>query len=150
MTPMDRPSEFTYPRTRRNRRARERRMLNNLPLAHRLASCRALDSLHEEYLLGQAMVGLVEAVDRFEQAPVDGRFGAYAEPHIISALDRARDEAEVAVAQAVLAAAISSQARAVELAAFLDVPVAALVGGLMDVTARERILRRHQPAHHVA
>jgi DNA-directed RNA polymerase specialized sigma subunit len=150
MTTTNQLSELEHHRERRCQQARNRRMLNNLPLAHRLAAGRAADPRHEEYLLGQAMVGLVEAVDSFEQIETNARFGAFAEPHITSALDRSRDEAEVEVAQAEIAEAISSQERVQELADFLDVPAEALVGGLMDAAARERVFNRHRPVRGAA
>ena len=150
MSTLNEPADLQHFRRRREVQARNRRMLNNLPLAHRLASKRAADSLHEEYLLGQAMVGLVEAADSFEREDTGTRFGVYAEPHITDALDRIRDEAEVEVAPGVVAEAISSQGRVQELASFLDVPVEALVGGLMDATARERVFSRRRPLRGVA
>jgi DNA-directed RNA polymerase specialized sigma subunit len=146
----ERPSDIEHYRRRRRRRARDRRMLNNLPLAHRLAATQAEDPQEEQLLLGQAMVGLVRAADAFEQSEPDCRFGAYAEPHIASALERDPGAGEVQVAQAEIAEAISSQERVQELAAFLDVPVDALVGGLMDVTARERVFARYRPLRDVA
>jgi DNA-directed RNA polymerase specialized sigma subunit len=150
MTPMNELSELAQHRAHRRRKARNRRMLNSLPLAHRLASGRAADDLHSEYLLGQAMVGLVQAADSFEQETTACRFGAYAEPHITSALSRIRDEQEVEIAQAEVAEAICSQERVQTLAAFLDVPVEALVGGMMDVTARERVSPGLELAHIVS
>lgn len=141
MTPPQ-PSEFAQYRDRRRRQARDRRLLNNLPLAHRLAARHADDARPEDELLGQAMVGLLDAVDSFEDAAAEGRFGAYAEPRIISALTQPRDAQAVAHAQAAVAAAIASQNRVQELASFLDVPVGALVGGLMDASASERELGR--------
>ena len=149
MTPQN-PTDIESYRHRRRRRAREKRMLNNLPMAHRLAADRADDPREEQLLLGRAMVGLVEAVDSFEKTEPDCRFGAFAEPRIESALARRAPEADVQVAQAEIAEAISSQERVQELAAFLDVPVDALVGGLMDVTARERVFARHRPVSDVA
>jgi DNA-directed RNA polymerase specialized sigma subunit len=141
----NKPTDIDQYRHRRRRRARDKRVLNNLPLAHRLAATRAEDPQTEQLLLGQAMVGLVKAADAFEQQAPDCRFGAYAEPLIASALEDDRDPGEVQLAQAEIAEAISSQERVHELAAFLDVPVDALVGGLMDVTARERVFARYAP-----
>jgi DNA-directed RNA polymerase specialized sigma subunit len=137
-------------RNQRRRRARNRRMLNNLPLAHRLAATRASDAATERTLLGQAMVGLVEAADSFERTEPDCRFAAFAEPCIASALERRAADSEVQVAQANIAEAISSQERVQELASFLDVPVDALVGGLMDANARARVFSRHLPVSNVA
>jgi DNA-directed RNA polymerase specialized sigma subunit len=149
MTPQQ-PIDLEQYRSRRRRRARARRMLNNLPLAHRLAATRASDREQEHRLLGQAMVGLVEAAESFERTEPECRFGAFAEPRIASALEREPRESEVQVARAEIAEAISSQERVQELATFLDVPVDALVGGLMDVTERERIFARYRPLSGVA
>ncbi len=149
MTPQP-PVDLDQHRRRRRRRARHLLMLNNLPLAHRLAATRADDAQQEQLLLGRAMVGLVEAADTFERTAPDCRFGAFAEPRITSALERRPPAGEVKVAQAEIAEAISSQERVQELAAFLDVPVDALVGGLMDVTARERVYARYRPVSDVA
>jgi DNA-directed RNA polymerase specialized sigma subunit len=141
MTPQ-KPTDLAQFGDARRRRARNRRMLNNLPLAHRLAADHAESTAAEPALLGQAMVGLVEAADSFERTEPACRFGAFAEPRIASALERGAPASEVQVAQASIAEAISSQERVQELASFLDVPVDALVGGLMDAAARERIFPR--------
>jgi DNA-directed RNA polymerase specialized sigma subunit len=125
-------------------------MLNNLPLAHRLAARNAVDQFHRERRLGQAMVGLVEAADSFEAANVKLRFGAYAEFHIARALDRRPDAEEIAAAQARIAAAISSRQRVRELADFLQVPTVALVGGLMDAAAQEPASSRLRLVHAAA
>jgi DNA-directed RNA polymerase specialized sigma subunit len=150
MTSSRQLSEFQRYYERRRRQDRHRRMLNNLPLAHRMASDRAADAVHGEALLGQAMVGLVQAADSFDPVEARDRFGAFAKPHITSALDRAFDEDEVEVAQAEIAEAISSQDRVQELARFLEVRVDALVGGLMDATARERVFTRNRSLRGVA
>jgi DNA-directed RNA polymerase specialized sigma subunit len=148
------PDDYRVSARRRHRQApagqaRNRRMLNNLPLAHRLAADGAVDESHREQRLGQAMVGLVEAANRFDDTG-HVRFGAFAEPCITRALARVPGADEVAAAQAEIAAAISSQERVQELASFLQVPTAALVGGLMDATARERTSTRLRLVHGAA
>ena len=145
MTPSQLPDDIARLRRRRERRGEDQRLLNNLPLAHRLATERA-GGYHDglaEYFLGQAMVGLVEAADSFDFAPSGERFGAWAEPAIRDALERLRDESEVELAQARVARAIADQQRTRELASFLGVPTSALVGGLMDAAAHESGMARH-------
>jgi DNA-directed RNA polymerase specialized sigma subunit len=142
MHKIDPASDLQHDTPKRRQTARQRRVLNTLPLAHRLAARVAVDEPQRERLLGQAMVGLLEAVDSFDPSVATLRFGAYAEPHIIRALERTPDAREVRTAQAEVAAAISSRQRVRELAGFLGVPVEALVGALTDVTDRERVLER--------
>lgn len=107
-------------------------LLNNLPLAARLARDGADDHAEDPTRFGRALVGLVDAAASFGAAGATGRFGAHAEPRIAAALAESADPVRLAGARATIAAAIASRQRVRELAAFLGVPPAALGGGLAD------------------
>src|SRR5215469_12431003 len=139
-------SSLDFVRERRLRRARDRRLVRNLSMVHRLVHSYALRIGHREELVGVAEVGLVRALSEFD--PAEGQeFAEFAEPRVVAELeryahaDRLRLEgmghtlaryADIADAKREIADAISRQDHVRDLAGFLACDVGTLVEGLMD------------------
>ena len=135
------PDELEPLRIRRRKRLRRRRILHGLPLTRRLSA--GYVAAHPEtpdgdaQAFARAIVALVDAAAADAADTSETRFGAVAEAAIRAALEGgpAPSPARLAAARAEVEAAIAGQERVRHLSAFLDVPVEALVGGLLDAGA---------------
>jgi DNA-directed RNA polymerase specialized sigma subunit len=139
-------------RARRDRKARDRRLLRHVPLALEVAHRYAAPwGLQEVALVGIANVGLVKALSSYD-ASSSVAFADHAEPLIVAEIEHylgserprldgiahspSRDT-KIVAARKQIAAAMSRQDHVQELASYLSLDVDTLVDGLLDAIERD-------------